>query len=65
MFPPFLGPISPDKKYCLVLDLDETLIHNVEVSKTNFWLKNLVWGRKLLFSKTRLRLIYRDYGLVL
>ncbi len=31
--PPFLGPIQEDKKYCLVLDLDETLIHNVEVSK--------------------------------
>jgi hypothetical protein len=30
--PPFLGPIEESKKYCLVLDLDETLIHNVEVS---------------------------------
>jgi len=32
VFPPFLEPIENDKKYCLVLDLDETLIHNVEVS---------------------------------
>ena len=32
VFPPFLGPIEEGKKYCLVLDLDETLIHNVEVS---------------------------------
>lgn len=30
--PPFLGPMQTDKKYCLVLDLDETLIHNVDVS---------------------------------
>lgn len=30
--PPFLGPMRTDKKYCLVLDLDETLIHNVDVS---------------------------------
>jgi hypothetical protein len=31
-FPPFLPRIQADKEYCLVLDLDETLIHNVEVS---------------------------------
>jgi len=31
--PPFLDPPKPeDSKFCLVLDLDETLIHNVEVS---------------------------------
>lgn len=32
VYPPFLGPMEEGKKYCLVLDLDETLIHNVEVS---------------------------------
>lgn len=32
VYPPFLDPIEPQHKYCLVLDLDETLIHNVEVS---------------------------------
>lgn len=32
--PPFLEPVKQGvSKYCLVLDLDETLIHNVEVSK--------------------------------
>jgi hypothetical protein len=31
--PPFLGQLESGKKYCLVLDLDETLIHNVEVSR--------------------------------
>lgn len=32
--PPFLDPLEPSESdsYCLVLDLDETLIHNVEVS---------------------------------
>lgn len=31
--PPFLDPLQPNEKiYTLVLDLDETLIHNVEVS---------------------------------
>lgn len=33
--PPFLPPLEGDNKnqvYTLVLDLDETLIHNVEVS---------------------------------
>jgi hypothetical protein len=33
--PPFLAPLEGDAKsttYTLVLDLDETLIHNVEVS---------------------------------
>lgn len=30
--PPFLGKMMNNKEYCLVLDLDETLIHNVEVS---------------------------------
>ena len=32
--PPFLDPLEPSEKpiYTLVLDLDETLIHNVEVS---------------------------------
>ena len=34
VFPPFLPPLEEDKKnttYTLVLDLDETLIHNVDV----------------------------------
>ena len=31
VMPPFLGPMEVGKKYCLVLDLDETLIHNVDV----------------------------------
>ena len=33
--PPFLDPLEPSEAgtYTLVLDLDETLIHNVEVSK--------------------------------
>lgn len=34
-FPPFLARIQSDREYCLVLDLDETLIHNVEVSFFN------------------------------
>ena len=35
VFPPFLPPLegeSKTKTYTLVLDLDETLIHNVEVT---------------------------------
>jgi len=35
VFPPFLPPLEGEAKtttYTLVLDLDETLIHNVEVS---------------------------------
>ena len=33
VFPPFLPALEEDKKdtYTLVLDLDETLIHNVDV----------------------------------
>ena len=34
VFPPFLDPLEEDKKdstYTLVFDLDETLIHNVDV----------------------------------
>ena len=35
--PPFLPPLtSDDKQYCLVVDLDETLIHYNE--KENFYL---------------------------
>lgn len=35
--PPFLNPLEPSETpvYTLVLDLDETLIHNVEVSNGN------------------------------
>jgi len=36
--PPFLGPIEESKKYCLVLDLDETLIHNVEYGAESYFL---------------------------
>jgi hypothetical protein len=43
--PPFLGPMQSDKEYCLVLDLDETLIHNVEVRQPFFILDllSVVW----------------------
>jgi hypothetical protein len=36
--PPFLEPLPPSDRpiYTLVLDLDETLIHNVEVSTLHF-----------------------------
>ena len=38
--PPFLDPLPPDQadSYCLVLDLDETLIHNVEYQNDSFFL---------------------------
>jgi len=37
--PPFLEPKKAgDSKYCLVLDLDETLIHNVEYGSESFFL---------------------------
>lgn len=38
VYPPFLGPIEDNKQYCLVLDLDETLIHNVEYGAESFFL---------------------------
>lgn len=38
VYPPFLGPIEDNKEYCLVLDLDETLIHNVEYGAESFFL---------------------------
>lgn len=48
--PPFLPALEGEAKhntYTLVLDLDETLIHNVEVSKIMEIIKNMfiVWGR--------------------
>lgn len=50
VYPPFLGPVAPgDSKYCLVLDLDETLIHNVEVSKY-FSYNLIVWSGKLFLG---------------
>jgi len=39
--PPFLDPLLPEeenKVYTLVLDLDETLIHNVEYQNDSFFL---------------------------
>ena len=37
--PPFLGPLDPkETKYTLVLDLDETLIHNVEFGNDSYFL---------------------------
>lgn len=39
--PPFLPPLDPtekDTRYTLVLDLDETLIHNVEYGQESFFL---------------------------
>lgn len=39
--PPFLSPLDPesrDKVYTLVLDLDETLIHNVEYGSDSYFL---------------------------
>lgn len=37
--PPFLLPLEPsDHQYCLVLDLDETLIHNVEYGNDSYFL---------------------------
>lgn len=38
--PPFLDPLSEEEKdmYTLVLDLDETLIHNVEYQNDSFFL---------------------------
>ena len=38
--PPFLDPLEPSEKdtYTLVLDLDETLIHNVEYQNDSFFL---------------------------
>ena len=54
--PPFLPPLegeAKNKTYTLVLDLDETLIHNVEVNllfHQVFIITFLVWSRKLLFG---------------
>ena len=44
VYPPFLPPLEEDQKgtYTLVLDLDETLIHNVDVF-SNFFIF-LVWS---------------------
>lgn len=36
--PPFLSKIQADKEYCLVLDLDETLIHNVDFATESYFL---------------------------
>lgn len=37
--PPFLGPLeASEHKYTLVLDLDETLIHNVEFGSESYFL---------------------------
>lgn len=36
--PPFLGKVLNNKEYCLVLDLDETLIHNVEYGSESYFL---------------------------
>ena len=39
--PPFLPPLEgreAEERYCLVLDLDETLIHNVEYGQESFFL---------------------------
>lgn len=63
--PPFLPPLEGDTKastYTLVLDLDETLIHNVEVPSL---LKLLVRRRQLLPGAAGLRLLYRADGQVL
>jgi CTD small phosphatase-like protein 2 len=41
VYPPFLPPLqgpNKDKVYTLVLDLDETLIHNVEYGQESFFL---------------------------
>lgn len=38
VFPPFIGAMPPDKEYCLVLDLDETLIHNVDYASESYFL---------------------------
>lgn len=47
--PPFLPPLEGEDKntkYTLVLDLDETLIHNVEVREQSFGLYfDIVWKR--------------------
>ena len=37
-FPPFLSEMTSDKEYCLVLDLDETLIHNVDYASESYFL---------------------------
>ena len=58
--PPFLGQLESGKNYCLVLDLDETLIHNVEVSR--LFLIITVWGRKFLHGETRLRAVHLNHG---
>lgn len=36
--PPFLQPIEDADRYSLVLDLDETLIHNVDTGSDSFFL---------------------------
>lgn len=39
--PPFLHPLKPDEEkntYTLVLDLDETLIHNVDIGAESYFL---------------------------
>ncbi len=61
--PPFLGQLESGKKYCLVLDLDETLIHNVEVSCPCLIIA--VRCGEFLYGETRLRPVHRDDGQVL
>jgi hypothetical protein len=58
VFPPFLPPLEGEDKlkiYTLVLDLDETLIHNVEVSLMP---NCLVRSRQLLPGPAWLRSVY-------
>ena len=61
--PPFLGQLESGKKYSLVLDLDETLIHNVEVSRP--FLMIAVWCGEFLYGETRLCPVHRNDGQVL
>lgn len=38
VYPPFLQPLEAGERYSLVLDLDETLIHNVDTGSDSFFL---------------------------